>query len=66
MWTSTFDLLTVAFDESTMSRTQFQLWYKRFKEGRNNINDDARPSRPSMSTTDNNIEAVKNIILDNR
>ena len=27
-------MLTVAFDESTMSRTQVPLWYNRFKEGR--------------------------------
>ena len=30
----TFEMLTVTFDKSTMSRTQFQLWYSRFKEGR--------------------------------
>ena len=27
-------MLTVAFGESTMSRTQVQLWYNRSKEGR--------------------------------
>ena len=37
-----------------------------FKEGRENVNDDARPGRPSTSTTVENIEAVKKIILDNR
>ena len=41
-----------------MSRTQVQLCYNRFKEG--------RPERPSTSTTDENIEAVKKMILDNR
>ena len=52
-------LTTVAFDKSTMSRTQVQLWYNRFKEGREHVNDDVRPIRPSMSTTDLNIEAVQ-------
>ena len=61
-----FEMLTVAFGESTMSRTQVQLWYNRFKEGREDVNDDARPGRPSTSTTDENIEAVKKMILDNR
>ena len=61
----TFEMLTVAFGESTLSRTQVQLWYNRFKEGREDINDDARPGRPSTSTTDKNIEAVKKRILDN-
>ena len=59
-------MVTVAFGESTMSRTQVQLWYNRLKEGREDVNDDARHSRPSMSTIDENIETVKNIILDNR
>ena len=49
-----------------MSRTQIQLQYNRFKEGRENINDDARPGLPTILTTDGNIEAVKKMILDNR
>ena len=55
-----------AFGESTVNRTQVQLCYNRFKEGRQNVNDDARPGRPNTLTTDENIEAVKKIILDNR
>ena len=61
-----FEMLTVAFGQSTMSRTQAQLWYNRFREGREDVNGDARPGRPSTSTTDDNIEAVKKMILDNR
>ena len=48
------------------SRTQVQLWCNRFKESREDLNDDARPGRPSTSATDENIEAVKKMILDNR
>ena len=55
--------LTAAFDESTMSRTQVQLSHNRFKKGREDVNDDARPGHPSTSTTDENIEAVKNIFF---
>ena len=58
-------MLTVTFGESTMSRTQVQFWYNRFKEDREDVNDDACPDRPSISTTDENIEAVKKIILNN-
>ena len=36
-----FEVLNVAFGESTMSRTQVQLWYKRFKKGREDLNNDA-------------------------
>ena len=43
------------------------MWYNRFKESREDVNNDARPAgRPSTSTTDKNFEAVKNMILDNR
>ena len=43
-----------------------QLWYNWFKEDREDVNDDACPGRPSTSTTVENIEAVKKIILHNR
>ena len=51
-------MLTLTFGESSMSRKQVQLWYKRFKEDREDINDEAHPGRPGTSTTDKNIEAV--------
>ena len=63
---NTFEMLTVAFGESTISRTQVQLWYNRLKKGRENVNDYVRPGCPSTSITDENIEAKKKIILDNR
>ena len=40
------------FDESTINRTQVQLWYNRFKEGREEVIDDK------------NIEAWKKTVLD--
>ena len=49
-----------------MSRKQVQLWYNRFKEGREDVNDNARPGRPSTSTTVANMEAMKKMILDYR
>ena len=52
-------MLTVAFGESTMSRTEFQVWYNRYKEVREDVNGDVRPGRPSTATSDENIEAVK-------
>ena len=61
----TFEILTLAFGESTMSRTQVQLWYNRFTEGQEVANDDACPGRPSTSTTNENIAAVKKKILEN-
>ena len=54
-----------SFGESTMSSTQVQLWYNQLKECPEDVNDYAISGRPSMSTTDENIEAVKKMILDN-
>ena len=62
----TLEILTVAFGESTKNRIQVQLWYNRFKEGQEDVNDDARSGRPRTSTTDAIVEAVKKLILDNR
>ena len=56
----------MAFGESTISRTQVQLLHYWFKEDREDVNDNARPGRPSTLTTVENIEAVKKMILDNR
>ena len=47
-------------------RTQVQLWYNRLKEDREDVNDDAHPGRPITSTTDENIEAAKKMLFDNR
>ena len=55
-------MLTVALGKSTMNRTQVQLWYNRFKAGREDVNDDARPICSSTSTTNENIKAVKKMI----
>ena len=55
-------MVTVMLGESA---TQVQLCYSRFKE-RRDVNDDARPGRPSMSKIDENIEVMEKIFLDNR
>ena len=44
-----------------MSRIQVELRYNRFKEGQEDVNDDARLGRPNTSTTYESIEAMKNI-----
>ena len=44
-------MLTVAFGESTMSKSQIQVWYNRFKVGREDVIDDARSGLPNTSTT---------------
>ena len=65
-WVGIFEVFTVAFGEPTMSRTQVQLSYIRFKEDQEDFNNDVRPFRPSTSTTHENSDAVKKMILDMR
>ena len=59
-------MLTIAYGESTLSKKNVYKWYKLFQEGRENVEDEPRPGRPSTSTTDENVEAVKEIVLKNR
>ncbi|KAG5318831.1 GVQW3 protein, partial [Pseudoatta argentina] len=40
--------------------------YKMFSEGREDVNNEERAERPSTSTTDENIDEVKKIVLANR
>ena len=62
----TLEMLKVAYGECTLSQKSVYKWYKLFTEGREEVNDDARPGRPSTSTTSENTEAVKKIVMENR
>ena len=59
-------MLTVAYGEATLDRSNVYRWYKMFSEGREDVNDEERTGRPSTSTTDENIDEVKKIVLANR
>lgn len=48
-------MLIASFGESTMSITQVELWFNRFKEGRKNVTDKACPNcRQKRQKTDEN------------
>ena len=59
-------MLKVAYGECTVSQKSVYKSYKLFTEGREEVIDDARPGRPSTSTTNENTEAVKKIVIENR
>ncbi|KAG5332407.1 SETMR methyltransferase, partial [Acromyrmex charruanus] len=61
-----FRMLTVTYGEATLDRSNVYRWYKMFSEGREDVNDEERAGRPSTSTTDENIDEVKKIVLANR
>ncbi|UYV64066.1 hypothetical protein LAZ67_2006440 [Cordylochernes scorpioides] len=61
-----FRMLTVAYGEATLDRSNVYRWYKMFSEGREDVNGEERAGRPSTSTTDEKINEVEKMILANR
>ncbi|UYV82243.1 PlexA [Cordylochernes scorpioides] len=61
-----FRMLTVAYREATLDRSNVYRRYKMFSEGREDVNDEERAGRPSTSTTDEKINEVEKMILANR
>ncbi|UYV83543.1 TTC21B [Cordylochernes scorpioides] len=61
-----FQMLTVAYGEATLDRSNIYRWYKMFSEGREDVNDEERAGRPSTSTKDEKINEVEKMILANR
>jgi transposase len=59
-------MLKQAFGNESMGRTQTYDWYKRFKYGRNSIEDDPRSGRPSTSTDDQHVAQDRSVICSSR
>ena len=60
------EMLTEAYGKSVMSKTRVYEWYKRFQDSREDAEDDERPGRPITSTTDENLEKVKEMVMNDR
>ena len=56
----------MVYKVETLSRLTFFLWYKRFKEGRENVEDDPTCGRPSTSRNETKGELVKKMIRGGR
>ncbi|KAK4881706.1 hypothetical protein RN001_005025, partial [Aquatica leii] len=52
--TETYNLLKEVYGSECLSRTRVFEWFKRFQDGRQDVEDDSRPGRPSTSKTDDN------------
>ncbi|XP_054720558.1 protein GVQW3-like [Uloborus diversus] len=62
----TLVMIQDAFKEEAMSRAAVFHWHKRFKDGRQNVEDDDRSGRPSTSRTDNNVDRVRQLLKSDR
>ncbi|XP_018302490.1 putative uncharacterized protein FLJ37770 [Mycetomoellerius zeteki] len=56
--TETYNLLKQVYGHECLSRARVFEWFKRFQDGRKDVEDDSRPGRPSTSKTDVNIETI--------
>ena len=59
-------MLTKAYGKSAMSKTRVYEQYKRFQDGREDVEDDERPGRPSTLKTDENVEKGKEMVMNDR
>ena len=50
------------YGDDCMSRTQVYTWFTRFKNGREDLNDDLRPGRPEVINRAKLVEKVREII----
>ena len=57
------EILTKACGESAISNKRVYEWYKRFQDGREDVEDDESPGRPSTSTTNENVEKLKEMVM---
>ena len=59
-------MLQEVYGDETMSRSCVFEWHKRFKEGREDVEDDSRSGRPSTSRIADNVERVKQMVRGDR
>lgn len=64
-FTETFQLLKQAYGDDALSRTQCYEWFLRFKSGRQSIEDDPRPGRPSTSTDEFHVRKINDLVCAN-
>lgn len=59
-------LLQTAYRDQALSKTTTFHWYKMLKDGRQRIEDEERPGRPSSSTDEQIVNQIKELVLGNR
>lgn len=62
----TYEMLKTVYGDNTLSRTTVFDWFKRFKDGRESVKDDARTGRPSVSRNADSIAKVRELVARDR
>lgn len=64
--TETIQLLQQAYGDSSLKKSQVFNWHRRFREGRESVEDDSRSGRPAEIRTSTNLERIKDLIMSDR
>lgn len=64
--TETYEIVQKAYRHDCLSRAVVFMWFKRFKGGRQSLEDDKRKGRPSTSNIDTNVERVRLLLAQDR
>ena len=64
--TETFAMLNTAYSDVAMKHTACFKWHERFKDGRQSIEDDEHPGRPSTPTDDPHVDNINTLVLANQ
>jgi len=60
----TIELINKAYGSAVMSRANVYRWYARFREGREEVKDDARSGQTSTTKTDENVESICRLVTE--
>ena len=63
--TETYDMLKAAYEGHTLSRTQVFEWHKRFRDGRDVVEDDEGRGRPNTSVNEKSTNAIAQVVREN-
>ncbi|XP_014487170.1 PREDICTED: putative uncharacterized protein FLJ37770 isoform X2 [Dinoponera quadriceps] len=60
--TETFNMIRKAYKNEAMSRTRVFEWHKKFKDGREDVEDEERAGRPTSTRTHKNVAKVRQLL----
>jgi transposase len=63
--TETLQMVNAAYGDQALSHSNVLRWYGRFRDGREDIEDDPRSGRPTECRIDNNVEKISQLLLQN-